>query len=195
MRSLLWGTNNARLAQMERQLACYYHKESDCLFVVRIAQGLVHMGKGAIGINQFYLDRAILNKPAVAGLIATLTEFTDTKALMYPRRMRALSCILTPFPVRRCRETSGQVVDYLWLPNLSDTRPTGDHGTCGARNGRTHPICEWVGSVRLAAEEPWLGEDGVVTCIDTVPPMLNSLETIRLVAGLGLIVDLRGGQS
>jgi 26S proteasome regulatory subunit N1 len=74
------GTNNARLAQMLRQLAGYYHKEPDCLFMVRIAQGLVHMGKGTIGINPFYLDRAILSKPAVAGLLATLTAFTDAKA-------------------------------------------------------------------------------------------------------------------
>lgn len=32
------GTNNARLAQMLRGLAAYYHKEPNCLFVVRIAQ-------------------------------------------------------------------------------------------------------------------------------------------------------------
>lgn len=32
------GTNNARLAQMLRQLAGYYAKEPDSLFVVRIAQ-------------------------------------------------------------------------------------------------------------------------------------------------------------
>src|SRR5712671_5928793 len=74
------GTNNARLAQMLRQLAGYYHKEPDCRFMVRIAQGLVHMGKGTIGINPFYLDRATLSKPAVAGLLATLTAFTDAKA-------------------------------------------------------------------------------------------------------------------
>jgi len=77
------GTNNARLAQMLRQLAGYYHKEPDCLFMVRIAQGLVHMGKGTIGINPFYLDRAILSKPAVAGLLATLTAFTDAKACKF----------------------------------------------------------------------------------------------------------------
>ncbi|KAF8886531.1 26S proteasome regulatory complex non-ATPase subcomplex Rpn1 subunit [Infundibulicybe gibba] len=35
------GTNNARLAQMLRQLAGYYYKEPDCLFMVRIAQGLL----------------------------------------------------------------------------------------------------------------------------------------------------------
>jgi hypothetical protein len=32
------GTNNARLAQMLRQLAAYYHKEPNCLFAVRLAQ-------------------------------------------------------------------------------------------------------------------------------------------------------------
>ncbi len=32
------GTNNARLAQMLRQLATYYAKEPDCSFMVRIAQ-------------------------------------------------------------------------------------------------------------------------------------------------------------
>lgn len=32
------GTNNARLAQMLRQLAGYYNKEPNCLFMVRVAQ-------------------------------------------------------------------------------------------------------------------------------------------------------------
>lgn len=32
------GTNNARLAQMLRQLASYYAKEADCLFMVRVSQ-------------------------------------------------------------------------------------------------------------------------------------------------------------
>jgi len=74
------GTNNARLAQMLRQLAGYYQKEPDSLFMVRIAQGLVHMGKGTIGLNPFFSDRSIMSRPAVAGLLATLTAFMDTKA-------------------------------------------------------------------------------------------------------------------
>lgn len=78
------GTNNARLAQMLRQLAGYYHKEPDCLFMVRIAQGLVHMGKGTIGINPFFSDRSIMSRPAVAGLLATLTAFTDSKGCTFP---------------------------------------------------------------------------------------------------------------
>ncbi|KAJ7136028.1 armadillo-type protein [Mycena epipterygia] len=73
------GTNNARLAQMLRQLAGYYYKEPDCLFMVRIAQGLVNMGKGTIGLNPFFSDRSIMSRPAIAGLLATLTAFTDAK--------------------------------------------------------------------------------------------------------------------
>lgn len=73
------GTNNARLAQMLRQLASYYYKEPDCLFMVRIAQGLVHMGKGAMTVNPFFADRGIMSRPAVAGLLTVLTAFTDAK--------------------------------------------------------------------------------------------------------------------
>lgn len=74
------GTNNARLAQMLRQLAVYYYKEPDTFFMVRVAQGLVHMGKGTIGINPFYNDRGIMSRPAVAGLLSVLMSFTDAKS-------------------------------------------------------------------------------------------------------------------
>lgn len=74
------GSNNARLAQMLRQLASYYYKEPDCLFTVRIAQGLVHMGKGTIGINPFFGDRGIMSRTSVAGLLTVLVAFTDAKS-------------------------------------------------------------------------------------------------------------------
>ncbi|BGP51245.1 proteasome regulatory particle base subunit [Rhodotorula kratochvilovae] len=76
------GTNNAKLAQMLRQLASYYGKEPDCLFMVRIAQGLVHMGKGTIGVNPFHTDRSLVSPVAVCGLLATLVAFTDTRAFI-----------------------------------------------------------------------------------------------------------------
>lgn len=73
------GTNNARLAQMLRGLASYYAKEPDCLFMVRIAQGFVHMGKGTIGINPFFHDRQILSGNAIAGLLSLLVSFTNAR--------------------------------------------------------------------------------------------------------------------
>ncbi|KNZ81635.1 26S proteasome regulatory subunit rpn-1 [Termitomyces sp. J132] len=119
------GTNNARLAQMLRQLAGYYYKEPDCLFMVRIAQGLVHMGKGTIGLNPFFCDRNIMSRPAVAGLLATITAFTDAKGFvldkyhwmlyflvtaMYPRFLITLDEELNSFPVT---VRVGQAVDVV----------------------------------------------------------------------------------
>ncbi|KAI6165894.1 26S proteasome regulatory complex non-ATPase subcomplex Rpn1 subunit [Pisolithus thermaeus] len=119
------GTNNARLAQMLRQLAVYYYKEPDCLFVVRVAQGLVHMGKGTIGINPFFSDRNILSRPAIAGLLATIMAFTDAKAFvldkyhwmlyflvtaMYPRFLITLNEDLESLPVT---VRVGQAVDVV----------------------------------------------------------------------------------
>ncbi|KAI0037143.1 26S proteasome regulatory complex non-ATPase subcomplex Rpn1 subunit [Vararia minispora EC-137] len=119
------GTNNARLAQMLRQLANYYAKEPDCLFMVRIAQGLVHMGKGTIGITPFFLDRSVLHRTAAAGLLATLTAFTDVKGFildkyhwmlyflvlsMHPRFLITLDEDLNPVPVT---VRVGQAVDVV----------------------------------------------------------------------------------
>ncbi|KAG8885369.1 large subunit of alpha-aminoadipate reductase [Tulasnella sp. 331] len=89
------GTNNARLAQMLRQLAGYYHKEPDCLFMVRIAQGLVHMGKGTLGINPFWADRGIMSPTAVAGLLSTLVAFTDAKSFILDKSHWMLYFLVT----------------------------------------------------------------------------------------------------
>lgn len=39
------GTNNSRIAGLLRQLCVFYKREANHLFCVRIAQGLLHMGK------------------------------------------------------------------------------------------------------------------------------------------------------
>ncbi|THH01280.1 hypothetical protein EW026_g1377 [Hermanssonia centrifuga] len=119
------GTNNARLAQMLRQLAGYYYKEPDCLFIVRISQGLVSMGKGTITINPFFHDRQIMSRTAVAGLLATLLAFTDAKSFvldkyhwmlyfltpaMYPRFLITLNEQLESIPVT---VRVGQAVDVV----------------------------------------------------------------------------------
>ena len=73
------GTNNARLAQLLRQLASYYHRDANALFMVRIAQGLLHMGKGTLTINPFHSDRQVLSRVAAAGLLTVLVSLIDAK--------------------------------------------------------------------------------------------------------------------
>lgn len=73
------GTNNARLAQLLRQLASYYIKLSDLLFMVRIAQGLLHLGKGTLLLNPFNSERTILSKVSLASLLTISVALLDPK--------------------------------------------------------------------------------------------------------------------
>lgn len=79
------GTNNARLAAMLRQLAQYHAKDPNNLFMVRIAQGLTHLGKGTLTLSPFHNDRQLMNPVAVAGLLATLVAFLDVKNIILGR--------------------------------------------------------------------------------------------------------------
>lgn len=73
------GTNNARLAQLLRQLASYYIKSPDSLFMVRIAQGILHLGKGTLSLNPFNCERSILSKVSLASLLTISVALLDPK--------------------------------------------------------------------------------------------------------------------
>jgi len=76
------GTNNARLAQLLRQLASYYHRDPNALFMVRIAQGLLHAGKGTLSLNPFHTDRQVLSRVAASGLLTVLVSLIDAKSFI-----------------------------------------------------------------------------------------------------------------
>lgn len=79
------GTNNARLAQLLRQLASYYHRDQNSLFMVRIAQGLLHMGKGTMTLNPYHSDRQVMSQVATAGLLTVLISLIDAKDFILDR--------------------------------------------------------------------------------------------------------------
>ena len=89
------GTNNARLAQLLRQLASYYHRDSTTLFLVRIAQGLLHMGKGTMSINPFHTDRQVLSSVAASGLLTVLVAMIDAKDFILDKSHYLLYFIVT----------------------------------------------------------------------------------------------------
>ena len=64
---------------MLRQLAMYHSKDPSNLFMVRLAQGLTHLGKGTMTLSPFHSDRSIMHPVAVAGLLAALTACLDVK--------------------------------------------------------------------------------------------------------------------
>ncbi|KAE8679959.1 26S proteasome non-ATPase regulatory subunit 2 [Hibiscus syriacus] len=119
------GTNNARIAGMLRNLSSYYYKDASLLFCVRIAQGLVHLGKGLLTLNPYHSDRFLLSPTALAGLVTMLHACLDMKAMvlgkyhyvlyfivlaMQPRMLMTVDENLKPLsvPVR-----VGQAVDVV----------------------------------------------------------------------------------
>ncbi|XP_077235192.1 26S proteasome non-ATPase regulatory subunit 2 homolog A-like isoform X2 [Tasmannia lanceolata] len=76
------GTNNARIAGMLRNLSSYYYKEASLLFCVRIAQGLVHLGKGLLTLAPYHSDRFLLSPTALAGIITMLHACLDMKSII-----------------------------------------------------------------------------------------------------------------
>merc|ERR1719199_1498001 len=66
------GTNNARLAGLLRQLAAYYAKDSNSLFMVRISQGLLYMGKGLLSLNPLFSDRLLCDSVAFGSLVVVI---------------------------------------------------------------------------------------------------------------------------
>ena len=77
------GTNNSKLAAMLRQLAQYHAKDPNNLFMVRIAQGLIHLGKGTMTLSPYHSDRQLLSPVALAGLLSALIGFLDVKNSEY----------------------------------------------------------------------------------------------------------------
>ncbi|KAI5338711.1 hypothetical protein PRUPE_3G134800 [Prunus persica] len=76
------GTNNARIAGMLRNLSSYYYKDASLLFCVRIAQGLVHLGKGLLTLNPYHSDRFLLSPTALGGIITLMHACLDMKAII-----------------------------------------------------------------------------------------------------------------
>ncbi|XXG42952.1 hypothetical protein AAC387_Pa01g3101 [Persea americana] len=55
------GTNNAQIAIMLQGLAKHYSKEGSLLFCVRIAQGLLHLGKGLLTLSPYHSNHLLLS--------------------------------------------------------------------------------------------------------------------------------------
>jgi 26S proteasome regulatory subunit N1 len=71
------GTNNSRLSGNLRYLATYYGTTPDILFLVRISQGLIHMGKGMLGLSPMHSGKFLFSNVSLAGLITVLYAATD----------------------------------------------------------------------------------------------------------------------
>uniref|UniRef100_A0A6B2KY04 26S proteasome non-ATPase regulatory subunit 2 n=1 Tax=Arcella intermedia TaxID=1963864 RepID=A0A6B2KY04_9EUKA len=119
------GTNNSRIAQLLRGLATYHAKDPNLLFVVRISQGILHMGKGTMSINPYHSNGLLMRPAAMAGLLATIHSCFDFKNIillkshyflytlvlaMFPRMLMTFNENMEPLSVA---VRVGQAVDVI----------------------------------------------------------------------------------
>jgi len=93
------GTNNSRVATNLRSLATYYSKEPGVLFAVRLAQGLVHAGKGLVTLSAYHPDRSVPHPLAMAGLIVMAHLCLDFKTIILGKHhflLFVLACSIRP---------------------------------------------------------------------------------------------------
>lgn len=109
------GTNNSRLAGILRQLAGFYSMDENQLFMVRIAQGLLHLGKGLMTLDPYQSARFLLSPVALGGILTVLHMMLDIEKLLhehahymlfylacsiYPRMFVTVDEELKPLPVQ-----------------------------------------------------------------------------------------------
>ncbi|CXH92729.1 26S proteasome regulatory subunit RPN1, putative [Plasmodium berghei] len=119
------GTNNSRIAILLRQLSTFYYKDPNATFVIRLAQGLLYMGKGLLTINPLHSNRSIINNVALGSLLITIHACLQLKSTilgkyhyllyhlapcMYPRMLTTVNENLEPLPVS---VRVGQAVDIV----------------------------------------------------------------------------------
>ncbi|KAJ1608575.1 proteasome regulatory subunit S2 (RPN1) [Cryptosporidium canis] len=77
------GTNNARTANLLRQLASYYGKDKHALYAVRIAQGFLYMGKGLVTVNPCHTNKLLLNPTSLVAVVTTLHLALRSKTILF----------------------------------------------------------------------------------------------------------------
>jgi 26S proteasome regulatory subunit N1 len=107
------GTNNSRVAGLLRQLSEFYSKEAGHVFCVRIAQAMLHMGKGLMTLSPMHSDRMITSGPALGGVLTLIYSCLDLKSTLLDKThylLYYLTCAMNPRMLITVNE------DLSWRP-------------------------------------------------------------------------------
>jgi len=107
------GTNNSRVAGLLRQLSEFYSKEAGHLFCVRIAQGMLHMGKGLVSLNPYHSDKMLLSGSSLGAIMVIVTSCLDLKSTLLDKTHYLLyyvTCAMNPRMLITVNE------DMSWRP-------------------------------------------------------------------------------
>ncbi|KAL0218515.1 hypothetical protein P9112_004168 [Eukaryota sp. TZLM1-RC] len=87
------GTNNTRIAQNLRRLVDHYEKDSTLVLACRIAQGLLHTGKGLVAAVPYVFEGKVVSKRAFAGILPVLISLLDPQNFLLSKFHVLLYCM------------------------------------------------------------------------------------------------------
>ena len=83
------------------------------MFCVRIAQGLLHMGKGLISLNAYHSDKMLMSGPSLGAIMVIITSCLDLKSTLLDKTHYLLyyvTCAMNPRMLITVNE------DMSWRP-------------------------------------------------------------------------------
>jgi 26S proteasome regulatory subunit N1 len=163
------GTNNSRIAGLLRQLTVFYKSEPEMVFVVRLAQGLLHMGKGLLTLSPVHSDRLLLSHVGMGGVLATMMcglELTATVLDKYHYLLFTLCTAMEPCMVMAVTEDLSPVsADVRVGEALEIVGQAGKPKTISGFQTHTTPVLVGVGDRAELAASDW----------DAVTPVLEGV--------------------
>ena len=153
------GTNNSRVAQLLRQLSSFYAKEADHLYVVRLAQGLLHLGKGLVTLSPMHSDRMLTSPTALAGLLTVAFLGLDIKNTLCHHELGymlyTIVCAMRPRSLCTIDEDGNQIKTGVRVGEAVETvGQAGKPKTISGFQTHTSPVLMGVNDrAELASEE------------------------------------------
>ena len=164
------GTNNSRVAGLLRQLSAFYADDASLLFMVRLAQGLTHLGRGLYTLSPYYSEGALLNPVAAAGLLTVLAVGVGPNALKqtllgrYHYLLYALALAVRPrFLITLDADTEEPVPLPVRVGQAVDTvGQAGRPKTITGFQTHTTPVLLSAGERAELATDDWTGDAAVL---------------------------------
>ncbi|TBU12896.1 regulatory subunit of 26S proteasome [Hamiltosporidium tvaerminnensis] len=75
------GSNNSKISNLYESLYSYHGKNLKVIFLVKVVQGLLHLGKGIYGLKCWGYDKRVLFKRGIIGVLSYLWLFIGDGSL------------------------------------------------------------------------------------------------------------------
>jgi 26S proteasome regulatory subunit N1 len=171
------GTNHSRVAGQMRSLAAYYSEDNNLLLCVRIAQGLLHMGKGLLTLNPIHSQGFLVNNVALAGIVIAILSFTEVEGLICGRHqylVYALCLAMSPKMAMLVDENLEMKQVQVLVGTAVDTvGQTGNPRTITGFQTHTAPVLIATGERAELSTEEYIPYSDVIEHIVIVRPNEN----------------------